>query len=86
MRNKIAVNEGYSDKSLKSIANPFGNGQQHNAGIDPLGDNCMTDKFSIKGMLMPVGSNPLLDRLVAAARARAELLSALFRVAAFRRV
>ena len=33
-----------------------------NAAIDPPGDTCGTDKFSIKAMLIPVGSNRLLDR------------------------
>jgi hypothetical protein len=32
----------------------------YNAGIDPPGDNCGTDKFSMKAKLIPVGSNRLL--------------------------
>jgi hypothetical protein len=35
-----------------------------NAAIDPPGDTSATDKFSIKEMLNPVGSNRLLDRLL----------------------
>jgi hypothetical protein len=36
--------------------------ERHNAAIHPPGDNCGTDKLTMKAMLNPVGCNRLLDR------------------------
>jgi hypothetical protein len=59
--------------------------QTPNAAIDPPGDNYVTDKFSIKDKLIPVGSNRLLDRLLVAARKLSRFFSACRRVATTRR-
>jgi hypothetical protein len=47
--------------------------EQHNAAVKPPGSICATAKLSMRGLLIPVGFNRLLDRLRLRHKANAAL-------------